>query len=234
MQSMKTIRALLFVTSLILIFQKIYPGPVALFSPDDQPTLKLINLIKSARVSINAAIYSFTDKIIADELIAAHKRRVKIQLIVDRASTSEYGKATLLHDHGIPISVFHVPEASGKKDDPKFFNHGALMHNKFMIIDHRLVWTGSFNWSISANKKNQENVVILDDRNICAQFENHFTKMLTERCKPFSSKQLAPVQSPLHEKINQLLASSPDDITLMNNLITLLAQYKPKEIMQAK
>jgi phosphatidylserine/phosphatidylglycerophosphate/cardiolipin synthase-like enzyme len=235
MQNMKTIRALLFVTSLILIFQKIYPGPVALFSPDDQPTLKLINLIKSARVSINAAIYSFTDKIIADELIAAHKRRVKVQLIVDRASTSDYGKAKLLHDHGIPISVFHVEEKKyEKKDDQKFFNHAALMHNKFMIIDHRLVWTGSFNWSISANKKNQENIVILDDRNICAQFENHFTKMLTQRCKPFSSKQLVPVQSPLQEKIKQLLASSPDDTTLINNLITLLAQYKPKEIMQAK
>jgi phosphatidylserine/phosphatidylglycerophosphate/cardiolipin synthase-like enzyme len=34
------------------------------------------------------------------------------------------------------------------------------MHNKFAIIDQK-VWTGSFNWTHSANHKNHENVVII-------------------------------------------------------------------------
>ena len=250
---MKSMRILLFVMCPILIFQAAYSGSIALFSPDDKPTLKLIDLIKSARISINAAVYMFSDKTIAEELIAAHKRGVKVKILVDRISASDYGKAKLLHDNGIPVSVFYIeekkareekavveekiyekPKVSGKhehhehKEDPKFFNNSALMHNKFMVIDHKLLWTGSFNWSVAANKRNQENIVILDDKNLCTQFENHFTKILTERCKPFASKQPVPVLSPLQEKINQLIASSPDDVTLMNNLIGLVAEFKPK------
>jgi len=213
-----------------------YSGPIALFSPDDKPTLKLIDLIKNARISINTAIYMFSDKTIAEELVLAHKRGVKIKVVIDRASTGEYGKAQLLHDNGIPVSVFDTDEKkvfahTHIKEDPRFFNNAALMHNKFMVIDHKLLWTGSFNWSVAANKKNQENIIILDDKNLCTQFENHFTKILSERCKPFASKQPAPVQSPLHEKINQILINSANDTILLQNLSVLLAQYKPHKIL---
>lgn len=37
------------------------------------------------------------------------------------------------------------------------------MHNKFVIIDSKILMTGSLNWSESAFKKNAENVIVLED-----------------------------------------------------------------------
>ena len=39
----------------------------------------------------------------------------------------------------------------------------AIAHNKIMIIDNRVVITGSFNFTMAAENKNAENLLILDD-----------------------------------------------------------------------
>jgi phosphatidylserine/phosphatidylglycerophosphate/cardiolipin synthase-like enzyme len=57
------------------------------------------------------------------------------------------------------------------------------MHNKFAILDDCL-WTGSFNWTRSANTKNQENVVIIYDVEVCEKFEKQFL-ILQKRCFPY-------------------------------------------------
>jgi len=68
--------------------------------------------------------------------------------------------------------------------DEKWFSNDPLMHHKFMIIDGVLLWTGSFNWTGAANKKNHENVFITSDREACKQFEQHFTRMTSDgSCK---------------------------------------------------
>ncbi len=41
--------------------------------------------------------------------------------------------------------------------------HSGLMHNKFVIIDRKIVITGSYNWSNNATFRNDENIVVLDD-----------------------------------------------------------------------
>ena len=61
------------------------------------------------------------------------------------------------------------------------------MHNKFAIIDDK-VWTGSFNWTISANRKNQENVVYNDEKDVYEKFLEQFEK-LKQRCAIKSAKQ---------------------------------------------
>lgn len=70
--------------------------------------------------------------------------------------------------------------------DEKWFSNDPLMHHKFMVIDEVLLWTGSFNWTGAANKKNHENVLVSSDREICKQFGQHFSRMMTDgSCKPY-------------------------------------------------
>ena len=50
-----------------------------------------------------------------------------------------------------------------------------LMHNKFCVIDRRVVMTGSYNWSYKAEKNNHENIVITtDDFELADQFIAQF------------------------------------------------------------
>ncbi len=148
-------------------------APEVLFAPDDHPTNRLLSLINDAQSKIYAAVYMITDKQIAQALIDAKKRGVDVQIIVDASSVeTPYGKGTLLKENNIDLFVFNY----NAKSDHKKTWHSALMHNKFALIDQKL-WTGSFNWTKSANLKNQENVIIIDNNDVCTKFEKHFQCM---------------------------------------------------------
>jgi len=147
----------------------------AFFSPDDHPTKRLIQLIDSTHKKIYAAVYMFTDKEIAEALIKAKKRGVDVKMIVDRATVDyEYGKAKVLKENGIDVYLF---SEETKKGNGKY---SALMHNKFAILDEQL-WTGSFNWTKSANQKNQENVILTTNKKVRQKFEQQF-EVLKQRC----------------------------------------------------
>ena len=42
-------------------------------------------------------------------------------------------------------------------------NMQARMHHKFIVIDDELIMNGSFNWTVTAVKSNNENVVVTSD-----------------------------------------------------------------------
>ena len=51
------------------------------------------------------------------------------------------------------------------------------MHNKFAIIDNRILLTGSYNWTFSANHRNDENLMVIDDPDVIARYQNYFEKL---------------------------------------------------------
>jgi len=55
------------------------------------------------------------------------------------------------------------------------------MHNKFAIIDSRILLTGSYNWTFSANNRNDENLLIIDDPEIIEIFQNQFVNLWTNK-----------------------------------------------------
>lgn len=119
---------------------------VAGFSPGNAEAL-VVRTIESARSTLRVAAYSFTSKPIAQALVAAKKRGVDVQVVVDKSQESErYTSATFLANMGIPVRV-----------DTRYAN----MHNKFIVVDGQTVQTGSFNYTSSAARRNAENVLIL-------------------------------------------------------------------------
>lgn len=159
------------------IFGITYGVTEVLFAPDDRPATKLVELIDGAHQKIYAAIYMITDQKIAQALARARKRGVDVQIIVDTSSMiGSYGKGQQLKAGNIDLYVFGAHHSFRQ----------PLMHNKFAIIDNK-VWTGSFNWTKSANEKNQENVILTDNPDVRVRFEHHF-KLLKERCQHFAAR----------------------------------------------
>ena len=80
---------------------------------------------------------------------------------------------------GSDISDLAKEGISVRTDDKK----GSYMHNKFAIIDCKIVITGSYNWTSKATYSNQENVVIIENpfvvKQYMAQFENLWAKYAT-------------------------------------------------------
>lgn len=153
-----------------------------LFAPDDNVQDELIKLIEQETRSIKMAIFMLTSKPITDALCAAHTRGVKIAIITDNMCARErWSKIHQLTKAGIAVYEYTPPTQSRAND---------LMHHKFVIFSHNidnkaLVWTGSFNFTQSAQVRNQENAIVLNDTDVVEKFSKQF-KRLKKRSKRLS------------------------------------------------
>src|SRR5260370_21141519 len=121
--------------------------------PEDLEHIDLYRL-EHARLSMDVAMYSFTDKPLADEIIKLARDGVEIRIYRDREQyENEQRNAAQHHDqsttdmfrgeHNIQVRV----KASVRRD---------LMHLRAYLIDGTLLRDGSANWS-PAGEKVQDN-----------------------------------------------------------------------------
>lgn len=117
--------------------------------PDDPHAVqRMIDLLRSAQKSIKVAMFTWTRVDFTEELIAATKRGVKVETVIDRYS----GKGAsakivrLLEQNHVPVRL-----STGHK----------LMHNKFAYIDDTILVNGSANWTNAAFKENDDFFIIL-------------------------------------------------------------------------
>ena len=138
----------------------------AYFSPRGGCERAIINLINHSKKSIDVAIYSFTDRKIAKALVNAFNRGVKVRVIIDYGNgKSRFCVGPLLERAGIPV---RYKKGSGE----------GLMHNKYAIYDGRVLSTGSFNWTTSAEKRNDENLVVIrNDPLLIGLYRRNFEKL---------------------------------------------------------
>lgn len=117
------------------------------FSPNAGATEAIVQELAHARSEILVQAYSFTSAPIAQALLAAHKRGVKVTVILDKSQkTQKYSSATFLTHAGIPTFI----------DDKH-----AIAHNKIILIDRSVVITGSFNFTKASEESNAENLLII-------------------------------------------------------------------------
>lgn len=99
----------------------------AYFSPKGGCTAAVTNALGNAKQTVLVSAYSFTSAPIADALVKAHRRGVKVQAVLDKSNqTDKYSSATFLADAGIPV---HIDSSH------------AIHHNKFIVIDGtHVIW----------------------------------------------------------------------------------------------
>jgi phosphatidylserine/phosphatidylglycerophosphate/cardiolipin synthase-like enzyme len=119
------------------------------FSPKGGATDAVVNALAQATNNVLVQAYSFTSAPIAEALIDAHRRGIKVQVILDHSQrTEKYSEADFLSHNGIPTLI-----------DAKH----PIAHNKIIIIDDYIVLTGSFNFTKAAEEHNAENLLVIND-----------------------------------------------------------------------
>lgn len=137
-----------------------HPAIEVYFSPHGGCTEALVDLIGSAKRTVRVQAYSFTSDPIADALIAARERGVDVAIVLDEGQRkSPYSVGGRCAEAGIPVSFDH---------------RHAIAHNKVTVVDGKIVATGSFNMTASADASNAENLTIIRDAGIAAKFEHNW------------------------------------------------------------
>ncbi len=134
------------------------------FSPDDHfRDQHLIPLLQTAKQSVHFMAFAFTSTDITAILSDLKQQGVEIKGVVD---TSQAGSASAQYD-----------DLKEKKIDVLLDGNPYKLHHKVMIIDQRYVVTGSYNFSQSAETRNDENSVIIDDPSLAMQYEQEFMRV---------------------------------------------------------
>jgi phosphatidylserine/phosphatidylglycerophosphate/cardiolipin synthase-like enzyme len=128
----------------------------------------LIEDIDQAKYSIRLAIYGFSNDRIRDAILRAYKRGVDTKIVTDDKEMHKEN-IRILKDAGVDIV-----------DDQ---DSSALMHNKFLVIDDYIVWTGSANYSYYSFFKNNENMVKITGKKVAKVYLGEFDEIYTHHYK---------------------------------------------------
>jgi len=129
------------------------------FCPEDHCAEHVIESISKAEKSIYFMTFSFTNEDIADAILF---KDIDIKGIFETRQISDYSQFQRLKDFGLDV----------KKD-----NNSYNMHHKVFIIDKKIVITGSFNPTGAGDRKNDENVLIIHNKDIAEKYVEEFERL---------------------------------------------------------
>lgn len=138
------------------------PSVAVYFSPKGGCADAVVREIDAARREIVVLAYSFSSKPIAEALIEAKKRGVHVDIVLDRSQEQEaYSDLPLFLQQGLA---------------PLVDIHHAIAHNKVMVIDRRILITGSFNFTHQAEMENAENLLVIKGHpELVSAYRENFT-----------------------------------------------------------
>ena len=137
----------------------------AYFSPGESCRQAIINLINQTSKLLKICVFTISDDQISEAILGAHRRGVEIRILTDNDKA---------FDLGSDINKFFKEGLVVKIDNTA--NH---MHHKFMVSDDQLLLTGSYNWTSSAARYNQENIIVTTEAGLIKAFLNEFEKLWT-------------------------------------------------------
>lgn len=150
-------------------FLKEFAGPKprckeAIFFPSQESVQRLITYMDGSKTDMAICVFTITNNELRDAVVRAHRRGVKVRVISDDECMKQEGSdVQYFSNAGLEVMI---------DTDP-----AAHMHNKFLVIDHSVLITGSFNWTVSAVNANQENLAIINDLDLANSYYVHFDKL---------------------------------------------------------
>lgn len=121
------------------------------FAPDDAPAERLLQVLEGAQHSIRFMAFSLTSEAVADVLIRQARQGVAVAGVMEESQvrSNANGKYALLRAAGLDVRLDGNPRN---------------MHHKVIVVDDELVITGSYDFSYNAENVNDENLLVLHDR----------------------------------------------------------------------
>ncbi len=132
----------------------------AWFSPGEDCLEGVIGLFRRASANVRVCVFTIADDRITEAILAAHRRGVEVRVLSDDDKRFDAGSdVERLVRAGIELRLDRSP---------------AHMHHKFAIFDDRILVNGSFNWTRSASRANEENLLRTDDPAAVTPFVERF------------------------------------------------------------
>jgi|GEM_PF-3360173 len=123
---------------------------------------KILENIRKSESSLQIAVAWFTDKKIIETINDLLDIGVKVEILI---FGDKINKKTLYED------LFY--------NGAKIFISKKMMHNKFCIIDNRIIMNGSYNWTLKASS-NEENILIsYDNAELIEKFRSQFERLVS-------------------------------------------------------
>jgi phosphatidylserine/phosphatidylglycerophosphate/cardiolipin synthase-like enzyme len=128
---------------------------------------RLVTLLESARQTLDIAAMGFSNERVIRAAIRAHLRGVRVRFVGD-ARHLEFGQ-----DGYEALEAFDIPLIAG--------NQLAIMHDKFFVVDGRLVFTGTGNITPTDFHMSDNNWMIIDSPQVARDFTDEFEQMFDGR-----------------------------------------------------
>lgn len=132
------------------------------FCPEDSCKDHVLEGLERARDNIRFMTFSFTDDDIGNLLIKKHNQGVDVTGLFEKFQNSTWNEYEKLKQNGLDVNW----------DENK-----NNMHHKVFIIDEKVVITGSYNPTKSANTVNDENIVVIHDKDIAQKYLIEFERV---------------------------------------------------------
>lgn len=128
---------------------------------------QIIQTLKQAKTSVHVAVAWFTAPRLFNELCQLSQKGVEVKLLlmddqITRNCAIDYSQ---LDSSG--GKVYMIDESGG-----------ILMHNKFCVIDERIVITGSYNWSKKAESNHENITITTDEPDLAQSFVREFKRII--------------------------------------------------------
>jgi phosphatidylserine/phosphatidylglycerophosphate/cardiolipin synthase-like enzyme len=161
-----------------------------------------IDYVNGAKKTLDMAFYEFRLDSAVDAIIRAKKRGVDVRIVVDNDNyyvrpdpeTEEHDpeavriaeiiepafeiRRTMATTPPINPFVQRLLDAGIPVKDDK--GRSGLMHNKFAIRDHGMVWTGSYNLTDTCSFKNPNNAVTIQSAEMAGVYTAEFKEMFED------------------------------------------------------
>ena len=167
---MRTFLSYLLLLSICLLQVSFASGETeAVFSPERSIKEVLLKEVDSTASTIDLAVREITFPEMAQALLKAKERGVKVRVISDsKQAKMKSSRITTLIQQGIPVKVLRGRDY-------------GVMNHRFAIFDDKKVVTGSFDWSEASEKWNYENIVIIRDSEGVASYRREFDRLWREK-----------------------------------------------------
>lgn len=145
-----------------------------LFAPEDAVAEKVAERVRQATRQIRFLAFSFTHNGIGEAVIARGRAGVDVSGVFERTgSETRFSELTAMRQAGLDVYQDGNPYA---------------LHHKVFVIDGRTTVFGSFNFSDSADRDNDENCIIVDDPGFASLFLAESDRMLALARNPAGAR----------------------------------------------
>jgi phosphatidylserine/phosphatidylglycerophosphate/cardiolipin synthase-like enzyme len=139
------------------------------FSPDDGVGARIAEVLNTAKESIDFMVFSFTLDELSEAIVSRANAGVSVRGVFEASQIANTGSEfERFREAGLDIRPDRNP---------------ASMHHKVIIVDAKTVITGSYNFSRSAEVRNDENILILHDADLAEEYLIEF-ESLFESARP--------------------------------------------------